>query len=389
MVKTMQTSRANSRGVSSSPNTVSRLLDKLRSIKLDLDARDPAKIRVPQRDLASILCNLAMMTRSGLSLPKALDAMSRERALQRYSWMLQLMKRRIEQGESFSRTLALFPRTFSSLVVQQIRVGERTGDMACTLERIAEQAARRGTLRRQLVKRLSYPALVAFSGMGLVIFMMTVVVPQFEEVYADSSATLPWATVFVSGVSRALYRYGWVIPLFLGAVIATLVMIRRHAELGVKFDAAVLRLPVVGGWLRDYAVLQFMDSMGTMIESGFVPLEAIQSSLSAIGNRAVRESVGKIRRSLIRGGRLSDELNRTDAIFPPTVSQLMTVGEATGDLVRATQGVRDLLERKIKDRMDATLGVIEPALTVLLAVLIGFIVLAIYLPMFGMIDALE
>jgi type IV pilus assembly protein PilC len=154
-------------------------------------------------------------------------------------------------------------------------------------------------------------------------------------------------------------------------------------------DAHLIRAPLIGDWLRNVAVLQFMEVLGNLLESGFTLVDALRVSANSISNRAVRRSVEQLHAAILRGERFSAELERHQELFPPIVHQLVIVGEKTGTLPRATKDIRKHLEREVNRYTSLVLGMIEPILTIGLAVCIGGIVLAIYLPMFDMIGALN
>ncbi len=367
----------------------SSLLEKLHGIKFGGDASDPAKMKVRLRDLKFLLGNLAMLLENGLPLSKALSTLARERSMRRHAKMLGIIRRKVEAGTSFSSTLASFPKVFNTLTIHQVRVGERSGTIPATLRRLNEQLEKRGELRGKILKKLSYPILVMAAGTGLVVFMLTVVVPQFEGVYANSGAQLPAITRIVNATSKFLAAYGWVLLPFPPALYFATRWTRRKPALALKMDALLLRLPLIGQWLRDIAVHQFMDAFCIMLESGFVPADAIGASIDAVGNREVRQAAQELRAGIVRGERISAELDKRHDVFPPTMSQLVIMGEQTGNLAAATRGVQDYLRRQIEARLNAVLGSIEPVLTISMAAVIGCIVLAIYMPMFGMFDAMD
>lgn len=363
--------------------------DKLHSIKFGDDVRDPLKFRMKQPVLASLIHNMAMLLENGLSLPKALATLSAEPSLRKHAWILNAVRRKIDTGEPFSSALADFPRTFSRLIVSQVRVGERSGSMPETLRRISGQFERSGDVRRTILKRLSYPAMILLAGTGLIIFMMTVVVPEFETAFAESGTDLPLITQFVSGTSRFLYAYGWMVVLAVAGLWTLFCQSRKRPQFAEFTDRLALRIPIVGRWIRDYAVLQFIDTAGVMMDSGFVPVEAIHASVDGISNRAMRKVIAKLTTAVRSGQKLSEELSRHPDMFPPTISQLVIVGEQTGNLSHATHGVRKHLRQQLEQRVDSVVSLIEPLLTVAMAFLIGCVVMAIYMPMFDMLNAME
>ncbi len=370
-------------------SALGELIARLQNVKFGDDVQDPRRFKMKNPILANLIQNLVMLLENGLSLPKALTTLASEVSLRKYAWMLNGIRKKLDAGESFSTALAAYPRTFNHLIVSQVAVGERSGTMTETLRRISGQFERNGDVRKKIMKRLSYPAMVMLAGTGLIIFMMTVVVPQFESVFSESGAELPLITQAVAGCSRFIFQWGWAVIFGTAGLFVLFKKLRTNTRFAEASDSAILRVPVVGKWIRDYAILQFIDTAGIMMDSGFVPVEAIQASVHGVSNRSVRKVVSELTAALRRGQKLSDELARYPDMFPPTISQLVIIGEQTGNMSHATQGVRKLLRHQLENRIDAAVSLIEPILTLAMAALIGSVVLAIYMPMFNMLNAME
>jgi len=357
------------------------LVGKLHQIKLGGD-KGP---RVKRRDLAYLLRNVSTLVENGLSLPRALATLARERSLKRHAAMIDSIRRHIEAGESFSGALARFPGVFNDLMVQQVRVGERAGTVAETLDRLAGQIETANQLKAKIIKRLSYPAIVFTAGVLVVAFMLLYVVPQFEETFRKARVPLPGPTRLLMAVGSWVTAYGWLLPAGVVAIVVFIRRLRRREACALWMDRKALRLPLVGHWLRDIAVLQFMDVMGNMMESGFKVIDALSLSVRSIGNRAVSGAVAGLRSAVERGERLSHELEKHGDLFRPLVSQLVIVGEQTGQLGKSTRRVREHLRSEIERKADNMVGLLEPMLTIGLALAIAAILLAMHMPMFGMV----
>ena len=371
------------------PKGFAGLIYTLQNVKIGGGGSSDGAFKIPRRDLTFILSNLATLVHNGVSLRKAVYTLAQEKALFKYHDMLETILHKLEAGESFSSTLACYPSTFNELIVHQIRVGERSGTVAETLRRIVEQVEKGNKLRTMIVKRLSYPAIVTCAGGGVIIFMMLFIVPVFQKTYADAKVPLPFITQSLINVSEFLFSYGWIIPVVLVGGFFGIKKLRERESFALRMDTALLQTPLLGNWLRDIAVLQFMDVMCTMMESGFRVVEALAASQKSIGNRAVRSAVGDLRDAVLRGEKFSREIDRHDELFPPVVSQLVIVGEQTGRLGATTGHIRSFLEEQIERKTEIAVGTIEPVMTIGMAVAIGAILLAVYLPMFDMINVVN
>ncbi|MEM6776383.1 MAG: type II secretion system F family protein [Planctomycetota bacterium] len=383
----------NSAPQSGSESGLVAFLRKLNSIEVGGPKRsvpagcDPTRIRpVP---LAQLLRMLLMLLDNGLSLPKALGSLAMDRSSRRYRSVLMRMRGTIMAGGCVSDAMAKVPRTFTPIQIQQIRLGERSGSLETALQRVCEQVERRVALRQRIIKKVSYPALITIAGFGLMVFMCVVVVPEFETVYQSSEVDLPPVTKWVTGISRFLLAYGWITFPVVGVLGLAWGSGRRHPRIAKQMDACLLKAPVIGPWLRDAAVLQFVEATASMVQCGYRPIEAIDVARGCVRNRSVRAAVEDIHHGVRRGEKLSEELARYENYFPPTLCQLIGVGEQSGEFARSLEGTNAHLRERLENRIDASVAMLEPLLTISLAVLIGGIVLSIYTPMFHMFEVLE
>ena len=347
----------------------------------------PKPARMKPADLAALFHNMTILLDAGLSLTQTLRTLADEETLKRHKPLLAALYRDIEAGIGFSSALAKFPASFSNMIVQQITVAERTGDLGKSLAEIAKQVEEGNDLRKKVIRKLSYPAVLIFAGGAVSTFMLLFVVPQYEETYAESGAQLPAITEVMLFVGDMLSEYGWTLPLVPVALFFALKTIRRNAELSLAFDRGLLRLPIVGKLLRNVAAFEFVNVFGNLLESGFTVAESLRVAGESTRNLAVRQRILTIHTAIISGGRLSNEIKKHSELFPAMVRQLMSVGEKQGDLRTAIGHMREHLRKEIERTTAAMVGTIEPVATIGLACVIGGIVLAIYLPMFDLISS--
>ncbi|MEM9825973.1 MAG: type II secretion system F family protein [Planctomycetota bacterium] len=363
-------------------------LRRLNSIEVGGGKSQPGP-RTSGRDLAEILRLLLTLLENGLSLPRSLDSLAVDRSTRKHSVMLRHLRRTIEAGGSLSAGMETFPKTFTPMQIQQIRIGEKSGSLEQALERVCEQLERKIALRKRVIKKVSYPILITVAGAGLMIFMCVVVVPEFEKVYGSTSVDLPWVTRWVTATSRFVMKYGLlVIPAGIAWALAWFAA-RRRPKVSRKLDNMLLHLPIVGPWLRDVAVLQFAEGISAMVQCGYTPVEAVEVAVDCIRNREVQAAAAEIRASVRRGEKLSDQIGQHDRFFSATLCQLISVGERSGDFAKAMRGTCEHLRNRLESRIDASVGLLEPVLTIGLATAIGGIVLSIYTPMFHMFEVLE
>ena len=226
-------------------------------------------------------------------------------------------------------------------------------------------------------------------GTAVITFLLTYVIPVFEETYAKAHVTLPLITQLLIAAGGAMKSYGWIALLALAAAVLAVRQLRKKADVAYKMDAAILRIPGVGSWLRDVSVLQLMEVLGSLMAAGHTLAEALGEAAQAVRNRAIQQSVRDLQSAVRRGEKFSREIERHGETFPPIVSQLVIVGEQTGKLARATTHIRDHLQREVERKTNVFVGTIEPTLTISLAAAIAVILLAIYLPMFDMVNTIK
>lgn len=369
--------------------SISDLFRALHAVKIGGAQSLPANARMGRSQLTRFFGLMSMLLENGLSLQNALYAMERDKAFRKDIQVLQKIRCSVQTGQTLSSALAEFPKVFDPLMIKQIRIAERSGTLVQAFRLIADALQRRQELRRRVLKKLSYPALVLLSGTGLFVFVMMSVVPQFQEMYEDAQVPLPTITLFVANISDALYRYGLLLLAASVAALAAFVRIRKVRSVAKFMDKTLVQLPVIGGWYKDFSILQFIEAVNTLSQAGFVPADAIAESVDSVSNLAIRDVVSEISTSIRTGNRLSAELAKHRDVFSEAVSQLVVVGEQTGNLSEATRSVGVVLRQQIESRIDAAMGAMEPVITLLLASSIGTLVLAIYTPMFQMFEVLE
>jgi type IV pilus assembly protein PilC len=356
---------------------------------LPISASPQRLTRLRRKELIYLLSNLGTLIDNGLPLAKALYTLQRERSLRRHASLLEAVRRHVETGSPFSAALAQFPTSFNNMLICQVRAGERSATLARTLQRAAEHLDQAEQVRGQIIRKLSYPIVLMIAGMAAVTFMLLFVVPVFEQAYSGAGVPLPWITRVLIAVSAGAMRYGWLLPV---TVIAGWLALRRLRQLpaaACQVDRWLLTVPLLGDWWRNLVVLQFIDVLGNLLEAGFKVVDALEVSAGAVTNQALLRSVEGLKSAVLRGERFSSELENLGDLFPPVVGQLVLVGEKTGDLSKATSGIRDHLRRQVEHQTNLLVGTLEPVLTILLAVMVGAVLLAIYLPMFDMIKVMD
>lgn len=365
-------------------NTNNRLPDivaKLQNIQI---GGDPGR-KIKKKDLVRIIHNLTTLVSNGVSIPLALDTIMADSTYKKYRNLLRTLAETIKTGGTLSLGMKKFPETFPTLLVHQVQVGEQAGTIQKTLARIVGQLEQGSKMKSFIIKKITYPAILVVAGTGSVIFMLTCVIPTFQKMYEESGAVLPGITRLIIAISDFLQSNGIAIIIALAAATAGLSYALSNKRSRMWIDEHLLKLPVLGKWLRNLAILQFVETLGDLLDSGFNLVDALPAAARSVSNRHMRTRLLGLHGAIRQGQRFSTAMEREEDLFPPVVKQLVVVGERTGKLAEITREIREHLRDDVEKKTAAALGAIEPVLTAGLAVVIGGILLAVYLPMFDMI----
>jgi type IV pilus assembly protein PilC len=294
----------------------------------------------------------------------------------------------VESGSTYADALRKHPKIFDDLYCNMVEAGETGGILDTILNRLASYMEKSITLKRQVKSALVYPSVIISVAVGVVIFLMYAVIPVFANIFTSLGSSLPLPTKIVIAISGFVQDY--ILLLILGAIgLWILIRYIRKTDKGAKvFDTMFLKLPVFGLLLRKVAVAKFTRTLGTLISSGVPILEGLEITAKTAGNKVIEEAVMKTRVSISEGKTISEPLAATD-VFPPMVTQMIAVGESTGALDAMLDKIADFYDEEVDITVSNLTQMLEPMLMVFLGVSIGFIVVAMYMPMFKLIGELS
>jgi type II secretory pathway component PulF len=351
-----------------------------------VSAPSKSKDHFKPHELTFIMRSLSTLVSNGVSLPKAIGTLAKEEALARHKETLDSLRRKVESGIAFSTAVSHFPNICDPVTLSQLRIGERSGTLGETLKHLSENRDKTAELKQAVIKKIAYPTLLVTLGSCLITFLLLYVVPVFQETYDKAKVPLPFITQLLIGCGAVAKSYGWMLVAGIILALFTIKQLRKRSDFATRMDRSMLRLPLCGVLLRDIAVLQMMEVLHNLMAAGYTLVEALRETGQSVGNRAVKRGVHDLQAAVQRGERFSRELDRLESLFPPIVNQLVIVGESSGQLTRATSDICDYLRREIERKTNLMVGALEPILTISLAAAIAVILLAIYLPMFDMVN---
>ena len=349
-------------------------------------AEKAARVRVPwagrrsRAELPMITRQLGTLLSSGIPLMGTLNAVIEQAEERRLKAVLLDVRERVAQGVAFSDALGAHPRLFNDLYVNMVRAGEASGSLDKILFRLADylHAARR--LNSKIVAALTYPIIMLIVGTVVVAVLLTFVVPKITDVLQkQSKAALPLPTEILMAVSGAMKSYWWVGVLAIITAWFVLKRVRATARGRLWMDTAVLRIPVVGPLLRKSAVSRFSLTFATLLESGLPVLECVAVVKRVVNNQLIANVLDDVQRKIAEGADIATPMKQSK-VFPPVVGYMIAVGEESGRLEELLKRISTAYDEEIEIAAQRLTSLLEPLMIVVLALIVGFIVLSILLP---------
>jgi type IV pilus assembly protein PilC len=340
------------------------------------------KKKVKSAELTIFSRQLATLVSSGVQLVQGLSILEEQFESPTFRKIIRAVRSDIEAGVSISEAMSKYPDVFSELYIGMVHVGEIGGILDQVLDRLATYLESTEALKSKIKSAMMYPIIVSVVAVGAAIIMLTVVVPRFAALFAEMGAKLPAPTQMLVNLSNFLKKWLW---LFILIGIAIVVVFRRTYKTNYKFalkvDSMLLNAPIFGNVVRKTAVGRFTRTLSTLIHAGVPILQALETVAKTAGNKLIEKTIVEARESIREGERIAEPLKKS-GVFPPMVVQMIAVGEETGALDAMLAKIADFYDREVSDAVDGLAGMIEPLIIVFLAVVVGGMVVAMYLPMF-------
>ncbi len=344
--------------------------------------------RVRLADLANATRQLATLLSAGLPLMEALGVLVEQEEKTGLKAALSSVRDAVREGASLADALKANPKAFSQLYVNMVSAGEASGTLEITLDRLADFLEEQVRFRGRLAAALAYPALMTIIGVGVLFFLFSFVLPRVVGMFEDMKQQLPFITLVLLGTVKFLSSFWWLILLILGGMGYSLKRYFSTPAGREAMDNRLLKLPVFGTLIRMIAVSRFTRTLGTLLQSGVPALTALDIVQSVIGNTVLAAAVQRARENVREGESIADPLRRS-GLFPPVVVQMVSVGEKSGELEKMLLKVSDSFDRTVETRITTLMSLMEPAIILVMGVIVGFIVIAIMLPILEMSSAVR
>lgn len=353
-----------------------------------LRAQFQRKRKPKLQELATFTNQMANLLNSGMTLVTALNSMTHLESKGIPASVARDLKTEVTEGRSLSDAMAKQPRIFSDLYVNMVRSGEQSGSLVEVLRRMASHFQRFAEVQGKFTSALIYPAMVVCVGLALVIFFMKFIMPRFVEIFNGFNVILPLPTRMLIAASNLFQTYWWLlIPI---AILIFIVYMRfKTSPLGRrKLDEWKMAAPVVGKVVKLNLFGQFARTLGTLLHNGVPVLTALKITEEVLPNVVIRESIAKTREAVTDGKTLAQPLAHCK-VFPQLMVDLVRIGEETGDVPGALNNLADTYESELDVNLRLMTQLIEPVLIILMAVMVGFVLLSIFLPLFKLISSIH
>jgi len=350
-----------------------------------------ANAKVKSKSLMIFTRQLATLIDSGLPLLRGLTVLGRQEPNLIMKGTINTLADNVQTGSTFSESLQQYPRIFNKLYINMVKAGELGGVLELVLNRLAEYQEKAQKLKNKIVAAMVYPIIVMFIAAAIMVFLMMVIVPRFEVIFEDmlgSKDKLPELTKWVIGFSRNMFEYKWILlTIIVGSVVGWRLLAATKG--GRRWiDRTKLKLPLFGDVQRKTAISRFTRTLGTLVTSGVPILQALNITRDTAGNTIVSDAITKVHDAVKEGESMVAPLE-SSGVFPPMVISMVDVGEETGQLPEMLLKIADVYEDEVDNSVSALTSMLEPLMIVVLALVVGVIVMALFLPLIDVIKNLS
>ena len=363
---------------------------KAKDIKINIKLPSFLGGRVKPKDLTTFTRQLATLVNAGLPLMRCIEVLKKQNQIPAMGTCLNGISESIAGGGTFSEALTAYPKIFDNLYVNMVKAGEAGGVLEVVLNRLAEFAEKAQKIKNKVKGAMIYPSVVLFAAIGITAFLLVTVIPKFQQVFNDilGGAALPAITEFVMGISDFVQHNGLQILAGVAALVVIYKIFGKTPFGAYQLDKLRISMPIIGTLVRRTAISQFSRTLGTLLSSGVPILQALVIVRDTTGNRVVRRAIQMVHDAVKEGESMTDPL-AASKVFPPMVVSMVQVGEETGALPDMLTRIANTYDDEVDNAVAGMTAAIEPALIIFLAVVVGTIVIAMFLPMIKIISSVS
>jgi type IV pilus assembly protein PilC len=343
---------------------------------------------ITTRDIVIFTRQFATMINAGLPLVQSLDILAQQTENQSLRKVIQDVLYDVESGHTLADAMGKHPKVFTELFVNMVAAGEAGGILDTILLRLATFLEKNDALLRKIKGAMVYPGVIFTVAGGAIVILLIFVIPTFQTMFDSAGIPLPLPTLIVIGMSKFLQAYWWAVGIGLVALAIAIRQAYQTDRGRLAIDRILLSLPILGDLQRKAAVARFTRTLGTLVSSGVSILEGLEITAKTAGNRVIHDAVMGSRAAIAGGETISGPLKES-GVFPPMVVQMINVGEQTGGLDEMLTKIADFYDDEVDAAVEVLLSAMEPIMIVVLGVIVGGMIVAMYLPIFDMINAVK
>lgn len=341
---------------------------------------------VALKDLSIMTRQLASLINAKVTVVDSLTGMVEQTENKTLKLILAQIKQDVNEGLNLSKAMAKHPKVFDQIFISMIEAAESSGTTGPVLVRIAELKEAQSRLRSKVMSGLSYPIVMLVVGLGLFIGIFTLLIPKLTTILTDFNQELPVLTKFMIMISDVMVEYWW---LLIGGIVASLLIFLQwiQTKSGREiWDGFILKAPVVGNMARMAGVARFSMTMGTLLNAGVPILRAMDIVKNVMGNVILARAVINARENITEGQSISEPLKRSGQ-FPPVVTQMIKIGEQTGELSAMLTNIAKTYEEEVSTRIEGLTSIIAPIMIVIIGLIVALVVLAVFVPLMQMMNS--
>ena len=345
--------------------------------------------KIGLKDMVIFSRQFAAMIEAGIAILRVLTVLIDQTENSKLVAILEEIKKDIEQGVPLSESMAKFPDAFDSLYISMVKSGEIGGVLDKVLNRVAGFLEARNKLTNKVKTALTYPVSLLVISFLVVWFMLTFILPKFSAIFDSTGGELPAFTQALINVSNVLRSpFVLVIVSFIWFIAVSLRSYYKSAEGCYAIDGLLLKIPILGPILQKVAIARFARTFGTLIESGVAITTALDVTKASIDNAQLEEVLAKVKKDIEEGNTISNQLSQSE-VFPPMVTQMVSIGEESGELESMLNKIADFYDDEVDSSVESLTALMEPVFIVVIGGIIGAIVVAMYLPIFNVINQIN
>ncbi|NLJ59244.1 MAG: type II secretion system F family protein [Tissierellia bacterium] len=344
--------------------------------------------KIKSKDLAVFCKQLYAMLKAGVTIVSSLEILKQQTENKNLAKIIGRMYEDLQKGNTFSEVLARHQGVFPSIFISMVEAGEISGNIDIIMDRLANHFEKEYKIENKIKSAMTYPIILAIVSIVVVTFLLTTIMPTFVDMYSSSGVELPRITQIMISMSETIKNYWYIILAVIAVIVLLISSLGKKPEIRLKEDYYKLQIPVVKNLLLKVATSRFTRTLSTLIGSGVPLLQALDTVSGVTGNTYIGSKILEAKEDVRKGAALSQPL-RQQGLFPPMVHSMVKIGEDSGSLEEILDKTADFYDEEVETAITRLTTMLEPLMIILMAIIIGFIVIAMVMPMFDMVSTVQ